>query len=182
MYTHMLTYHTYSTIASQPRIYRQIPLYQYAYNDLSGMFRDPLQIPPNTLLHIHMQIAQPHTSLTPPHTLTQLHTHATCTIYVCMHACMCVLYLLCWSVWSCGYHGQLPTHCLLSLLIFHEDYRTSPLCLLHPHSQILCCLPLYSPHLQLYIQTHASDTTALSYEHIRNLSFSLRSWNASSIR
>ena len=40
---------------------------------------------PNTLLHIHIQISQPHTSLTPPHTLTQLHTHATCTIYVCMH-------------------------------------------------------------------------------------------------
>ena len=84
MYTHMLTYHTYSTTTSQPRIHWQIPLYQYAYNDLSDMIRDQLQISPNTPLHIHMQIAQPHTA-----------THTCHMHYICVYACMCVLYLLC---------------------------------------------------------------------------------------
>ena len=118
-----------------------------------------------TTSHTHANSTATYFTYSTTHTHTAAHT---CHMhYICVYACMCVLYLLCWSVWSCGSIGQLPTHCLLSLLIFQKDYWTSPLCLLHPHSQIQCCLPLYSPHLQLwhthiYTYTH-TDTCIRHY-------------------
>ena len=152
------------------------------------IFRDQLQISPKTQLHINMQIAQPHTSLTPPHTLTQLHTHATCTIYVCLHACVystcCVdpsdhvVTILSYPHIACRvyrYSNRIIElrHCAYSIHIA----RYSAACHCTHHT---CSCDTWT-YTHTHIQTHALDTIALSYEHIHHLSCSLRSWHVSSI-